>query len=75
MIVNDGKNEMLISDSKRECLHVLLGDKKTTVAEAVMIAQRVPIHFLREKLCWVGELYDVVVVDTPPSAGELQTQA
>lgn len=76
LLVNDGPIDALITDTGRPCFHALLGDTKTSVAEAVIVAQRAPIGFLRGKLLCVAQAhYDVVVLDTPPSAGELQTQA
>lgn len=76
LLVNDVPFDQLITDTGRPCLHALLGDTKTTVAEAVIVAQRSPISFLRERLLCLGKShYDIIVVDTPPSAGELQTQA
>jgi chromosome partitioning protein len=60
----------------RENLHVILGDKKSTTAEAVLSVQRAPISFTREKITAVaGAEYQYIVIDTGPGAGELQTQA
>lgn len=76
LLVNETPFDELVTDSGRPCLHVLVGNNKTTIAEAVLAAQRVKIDFLRDKLLCIGKgHYDVIVVDTPPSAGELQTQA
>jgi len=62
--------------AEREGLYLVLGDKKTATAQAVLGIQRAPIHYVKKILVDgnVGDI-DYFVLDTAPSAGDLQSQA
>jgi len=61
----------------RNNLLVLLGDRKTATAQTVLNVQRTPISYTYKKIISPAEAdhIDFVILDTPPSVGELQEQA
>lgn len=67
----------VVRSTDRKNLYVLLGDRKTAVAQTVLNVQRSPISLTRKKLVAPAEAdgMDYVVIDTSPSVGELQEQA
>jgi chromosome partitioning protein len=67
----------VIRATDRQNLFVILGDRKTAVAQTVLSVQRAPISLARSKLIPPAEAdqIDYVIIDTSPSVGELQEQA
>ncbi|MEI7988164.1 MAG: ParA family protein [Chloroflexota bacterium] len=76
LLVSEMPPQKVIRYTEREGLYIILGDKKTAIAQAVLTVQRTPISFVHSVLQPAGEDgYDYVVLDTAPSAGDLQSQA
>lgn len=67
----------VIRATDREGLFVVLGDRKTSVAQTVLNVQRSPISFIQSKIAAPAakDGIDYVIIDTSPSVGELQEQA
>jgi chromosome partitioning protein len=67
----------VMRSTDRPNLFVVLGDRKTAVAQTVLNVQRSPITYMHKKVILPAELdhFDYVVLDTSPSVGELQEQA
>ncbi len=77
LLVSELPAGQVIRATDRMGLFVILGDKKTAVAQTVLSIQRSPITFTANKLRPPAETeqFDYVVLDTSPSLGELQEQA
>ncbi len=77
LLVADLPPDEVIRATDREHLFVVLGDRKTAVAQTVLSVQRAPISMTRSKLVPAAEAdqIDYVLIDTSPSVGELQEQA
>lgn len=77
LLVADLPPSEVVRATDRGNLFVILGDRKTAVAQTVLSVQRAPITLARKKLIPSAEAdqIDYVVIDTSPSVGELQEQA
>ncbi|MDX1438098.1 MAG: ParA family protein, partial [Anaerolineales bacterium] len=77
LLVAEESPSKVIRSTDRDKLDVVLGDEKTATAETLMSVQRSPISFVFKKIISpaVEDNIDYVIVDTPPSVGELQVQA
>lgn len=77
ILIADLPPDQVIRATDRQNLFVILGDRKTAVAQTVLSVQRVPISQTRNKLLPAAEAdqMDYVIIDTSPSVGELQEQA
>lgn len=77
LLVSDVTLEKLIRTTDRPGLYVVLGDKKTAIAQSVLSIQRSPVSFTAEKIRRPvqDEKFDYVLLDTSPSLGEIQEQA
>ncbi len=77
LLVSDIPAGKIIRSTDRTGLYVILGDKKTAVAQTVLSIQRSPVSFTAQKLRTPShdDRFDFVVMDTSPSLGELQEQA
>lgn len=67
----------VLRSTDRPNLFVVLGDRKTAVAQTVLNVQRSPITYLHKKAILPAEQdnMDYIILDTSPSVGELQEQA
>jgi len=61
----------------RQNLFVILGNSKTATAQTVISVQRSPVSYTYEKIVHPAseDNYDYLIIDTPPSVGELQVQS
>ena len=77
LLVAEQPLSQVMRSTDRPNLFVILGDRKTAVAQTVLNVQRSPISFTHAKLVPAAqkEAIDYVVIDTSPSVGELQEQA
>lgn len=77
LLVSELPSPQVIRATDRAGLYVILGDKKTAVAQTVLGIQRSPINFTANKLRQSAEeeAFDFVIIDTSPSLGELQEQS
>ena len=77
ILIADLPPGQVIRATDRQNLFVILGDRKTAVAQTVLSVQRAPISLARSKLIPPAEAdqIDYVIIDTSPSVGELQEQA
>jgi chromosome partitioning protein len=77
LLVSETPAEKMIRTTDRPGLYVILGDKKTAVAQTVLSIQRSPVSFTAQKMRAPAEQegFDFVILDTSPSLGELQEQA
>lgn len=77
LLVSEQPLGQVIRATDRENLFVVLGDRKTAVAQTVLNVQRSPISFTQNKICIPAarDSIDYVILDTSPSVGELQEQA
>jgi chromosome partitioning protein len=77
LLVSELPASQVIRATDRKGLFVILGDRKTAIAQTVLGIQRSPITFTANKLRKPSEAeqFDYVVIDTSPSLGELQEQA
>jgi len=76
LLVSEVPPNQVLRATGRKNLDVILGNKKTATAQAVLSVQRVPISFTREALKTAQQNgYQYVIIDTAPSAGDLQSQA
>jgi len=77
LLVSEIPASQVIRATDRTDLYVILGDKKTAVAQTVLSIQRSPITYTAGKLrpTAEAEAFDFVILDTSPSLGELQEQA
>lgn len=76
LLVSEVPPDKVLRTTGRKDLDVILGDKKTATAQAVLSVQRAPISFTREALASIQKHgYQYVIIDTAPSAGDLQSQA
>jgi chromosome partitioning protein len=77
LLVADMTLAQVVRSTDRKDLFVVLGDRKTAVAQTVLNVQRSPISLIQKKLLQSAEQdrIDYIVIDTSPSVGELQEQA
>lgn len=77
LLVSEQPLGQVIRATDRMNLFVVLGDRKTAVAQTVLNVQRSPISFAQSKIVVPAakDNIDYVVLDTSPSVGELQEQA
>jgi chromosome partitioning protein len=77
LLVSELSHKQIIRLTDRPGLFIIMGDKKTAIAQTVLSVQRSPISFIREKLTPIlkEDGFDFIVLDTSPSVGELQEQA
>jgi chromosome partitioning protein len=77
LLVSEIPAGKIIRSTDRPGLYVILGDKKTAVAQTVLSIQRSPVSFTAQKIQGPAydEHFDFVILDTSPSLGELQEQA
>jgi chromosome partitioning protein len=77
LLISDLPHAQIVRLTDRANLYVVMGDKKTAIAQTVLSVQRTPISFTREKLApiLIEDGFDFIIVDTSPSIGELQEQA
>jgi len=61
----------------RQGLFVVLGNSKTATAQTVISVQHCPVSYTYEKIVHPAseDNYDFLIIDTPPSVGELQVQS
>jgi chromosome partitioning protein len=76
-LVSETSVDKLIRTTDRPGLFVILGDKKTAIAQTILSIQRSPVSFTAQKIRQPvqEEKFDYVLLDTSPSLGELQEQA
>jgi chromosome partitioning protein len=77
LLVADMTLPQVVRATDRKNLFIVLGDRKTAVAQTVLNVQRSPVSLIRKKLVPPAEQdrIDYIVIDTSPSVGELQEQA
>lgn len=77
LLVTELPYKQIIRLTDRTNLYVIMGDKKTATAQTVLSVQRTPIGYTRERLIPIFDEdgFDLIVIDTSPSVGELQEQA
>ena len=77
LLVADLPPGQVIRATDRSNLFVILGDRKTAVAQTVLTVQRSPISLTHSRLKPAAEADDIefVLIDTSPSVGDLQEQA
>ncbi len=77
LLVSEQPLAQVVRLTDRPDLFVVLGDRKTAVAQTVLNVQRSPISFTHTKIVPPAskDRIDYVVIDTSPSVGELQEQA
>jgi chromosome partitioning protein len=77
LLVADLPPAQVIRATDRANLFVILGDRKTAVAQTVLSVQRAPISLTHSRLVPPAEndQIDYVLIDTSPSVGDLQEQA
>lgn len=77
LLVADLPPDQVIRATDRPNLFIILGDRKTAVAQTVLNVQRSPISMARSRLVPPAEAdqIDYVIIDTSPSVGDLQEQA
>ncbi len=76
LLVAETPLKQVVRYAERKGLYLVLGDKKTATAQAVLGIQRSPIHYVKKTLA-DGNMSDMdyCIIDTAPSAGDLQSQA
>lgn len=77
LLVADLPPSQVIRATDRSDLFVILGDRKTAVAETVLAVQRASISLTHSRLKPAAEAdgMEYVLIDTSPSVGDLQEQA
>lgn len=77
LLVSELPHKQIVRMTDRPDLYIIMGDKKTAIAQTVLSVQRTAISFIREKLTPIilEDAFDFIVIDTSPSVGELQEQA
>jgi chromosome partitioning protein len=77
LLVSEQPLTQVVRSTDRDNLFVVLGDRKTSVAQTVLNVQRSPISFAQSKIVTPASKdgIDYVIIDTSPSVGELQEQA
>ena len=76
ILVSEIPLNQVVRASDRNNLSLILGDKKTAIAQTVLSVQRSPISYMKEKLNdSAAREIDFFVLDSAPSAGDLQSQA
>lgn len=77
LLISEETLDKVARTTDRQGLYVVLGDKKTGIAQTVLSVQRSPISITHEQLVKPAQEdgFDYVVIDTSPSVGELQVQA
>lgn len=77
LLVSELPHKQIVRMTDRPDLFIIMGDKKTAIAQTVLSVQRIAISFIREKLTPIlkEDEFDFIVIDTSPSLGELQEQA
>jgi chromosome partitioning protein len=77
LLVSEQPLTQVVRSTDRQNLFVVLGDRKTSIAQTVLNVQRSPISFTHSKLVPPAkhDSIDYIVIDTSPSVGELQEQA
>ena len=69
--------DQIIRATDRPNLFIILGDRKTAIAQTVLGVQRAPITLIRTRLLPPAEAdqIDFILIDTSPSVGDLQEQS
>jgi chromosome partitioning protein len=77
LLVTDLPHQQVVRMTDRVNLYIVMGDKKTATAQTVLSVQRTPVHYTRDKLqpILLEDGFDIAILDTSPSVGELQEQA
>lgn len=77
LLVSELPHKQIVRKTDRADLFIIMGDKKTAIAQTVLSVQRTAISFIRDKLSPIlkDDAFDFIVIDTSPSVGELQEQA
>jgi len=77
LLVSELPHQQIVRMTDRAGLFIIMGDKKTAIAQTVLSVQRTAISFIRDKLAPIltSDAIDFLVIDTSPSVGELQEQS
>jgi chromosome partitioning protein len=77
LLISEFSPGQAIRKTDRFNLYVLLGDRKTATAQTAMEINHSPISFIHDKILQAAEAdgFEYVIIDTPPSVGEMQVQA
>lgn len=77
LLVSEIPLSQVIRSTDRTNLFIVLGDRKTAIAQTVLNVQRSPISYTHTKIVnsAAKDKIDYIVIDTSPSVGELQEQA
>jgi chromosome partitioning protein len=77
LLVTDIPHQQIVRLTDRSNLYIIMGDKKTATAQTVLSVQRTAINYTRDKIQPIlqDDGFDIAILDTSPSVGELQEQA
>lgn len=77
LLVTDIPHQQIVRLTDRSNLYIIMGDKKTATAQTVLSVQRTAINYARDKIQPIlqDDDFDIAILDTSPSVGELQEQA